>query len=146
MKLTRNFSLEEFCRSDKAEALGIDNAPDRDAIEALAALCKALLQPLRNTLGVSLNISSGYRSEALNAAVGGEDNSQHRRGEAADVYCKTQFRPVDIARSVLSLRLDYDQMILYPTFVHLSYTLRRKNRRQLLYNRRYKGERLDLQE
>jgi hypothetical protein len=141
-QLSKNFTLEEFLESeiDAKDDSFINTIQDNSHIDNLQALCANLLQPLRNALGIALSISSGYRCPELNEAAQGEDNSQHTKGQAADVYCKRQFRPIDIARMVVSLRLDFDQMILYPTFVHLSYTTERKNRKQILYNKLYKGE------
>lgn len=142
MQLTKNFRLQEFLYSitDERNDAYKNIITDDSHIDNLRSLCVNLLQPLRNALGISVCISSGYRCPALNDDVDGEDDSQHLVGEAADVYCKRQFKPIDIARMVVSLRLDFDQMILYPTFVHLSYTTERKNRKQILYNKLYKGE------
>lgn len=61
------------------------------------------------------------------------------KGEAADVACDS---PVKLARLARDLKLPYDQMILYPTFVHFSHKLNGKQRGQILYNKRYKGEQL----
>ena len=51
-------------------------------------------------------------------------------------------KPIEVLRKVIELNLDFDQMIAYPGFVHLSYTTDRKNRKQVLYNKSYKGEKL----
>lgn len=138
-QLSKSFMLSEFLYSDKAIELDIDNEITEGAhLENLRYLCVELLQPLRNALGVGLYISSGYRCPALNEAVEGEDDSQHMTGQAADVYCRRQFTPLDIARMVLALRLPFDQLILYPTMVHLSLT-DGDNRGQILYNKSYQG-------
>lgn len=139
--LSTSFLLAEFVASDTADSLNIDNDITIDAVDNLRYLCAELLQPLRNALGVGVYISSGYRCPALNKAVGGVATSQHTTGQAADVYCRRQFTPLDIARMVVALRLPFDQLILYPTFVHLSLT-DGENRGQILYNHRYKGERI----
>ena len=86
MKLTRNFTLEELCRSTTAERMGIRNIPtDEGGVENLRNLCLEVLQPLRDYVGAPVHINSGYRCKALNLAVGGVKNSQHSRGEAADI-------------------------------------------------------------
>ena len=86
MKLSKNFTLEELIRSDTAERLGIDNVPkDEKVIENLRNLCFEVLQPLRDYVGAPVVINSGYRCPKLNEAVGGVKNSQHCRGEAADI-------------------------------------------------------------
>ena len=84
--LSKNFALEEFIRSSTAERMGIDNVPkDEEVIKNLRNLCLEILQPLRDYVGAPVHINSGYRCKELNEAVGGVKNSQHCRGEAADI-------------------------------------------------------------
>lgn len=86
MRLSKNFTLEEFIRSSTAERMGIDNVPkDEEVIENLRDLCLEILQPLRDYAGAPVHINSGYRCKELNVAVGGVKNSQHCRGEACDI-------------------------------------------------------------
>ena len=90
MRLSKNFTYEEFIRSSTAERMGIDNRPktkeeEKKVIENLRNLCLEVLQPLRDYVGAPVHINSGYRCKALNLAVGGVKNSQHSRGEAADI-------------------------------------------------------------
>ena len=90
MRLSKNFTYEEFIRSSTAERMGIDNRPktkeeENKVIENLRNLCLEVLQPLRDYVGAPVHINSGYRCKALNLAVGGVKNSQHCRGEAADI-------------------------------------------------------------
>ena len=86
MKLSENFTLEELIRSNTAERMGIDNVPkDEKVVENLRSLCLEVLQPLRDYVGAPVHINSGYRCPELNMAVGGVKNSQHCRGEAADI-------------------------------------------------------------
>ncbi|MCH5302230.1 MAG: peptidase M15 [Prevotella sp.] len=87
MQLSENFTLEELTASTTAKARKIDNTPSREEIENLSVLCRRVLQPLRDKYGSSIIVTSGYRSEALNKAVGGVKTSQHRYGEAADIKC-----------------------------------------------------------
>jgi hypothetical protein len=84
MLLSPHFNLSEFTQSERADLLEIPNLPSQEEIEALRALCVAVLEPARVALG-RIYVSSGFRSEALNRAVRGAPESQHRRGEAADV-------------------------------------------------------------
>ena len=90
MRLSKNFTYEEFIRSSTAERMGIDNRPktkeeEKKVIENLRNLCLEVLQPFRDYVGAPVHINSGYRCKALNLAVGGVKNSQHSRGEAADI-------------------------------------------------------------
>lgn len=80
MKLTENFSLNELTRTDT----GLPNEPGMIERANLKALCIFLLQPIRDRAG-ALQVSSGFRSEAVNKVVGGKSTSQHVDGAAADI-------------------------------------------------------------
>lgn len=138
MQLTKNFKLSEFTRSSKATELNIDNTPPPSEVANLKLLCTKLLQPLRDLYGDNMNINSGYRSVELNSAVGGVDSSQHTKGMAADIRCEN---PFELLKTLKNSKLEFDQAILYPTFLHLSYNAN-GNRMQVLYNKGYKGEKL----
>jgi zinc D-Ala-D-Ala carboxypeptidase len=82
--LTEHLTLAEMTYSDTANAQGIDNTPNADAVEELTATCE-LLEKVRDVCGGNpLIVSSAYRCPALNAAVGGASNSAHVWGGAAD--------------------------------------------------------------
>lgn len=85
MNITENFTLEELIQSKTATKLGIKNNPSPEVEKALCILALKVLQPIRNALGQSITVTSGYRSEALNKAVGGAKTSQHLKGEASDI-------------------------------------------------------------
>ena len=139
--ISKNFSYHEFEVSETAHALRIDNTiKSFEVRDAIKALVDNVLQPLRDKARKPLNISSGYRCAELNRKVGGVATSQHCKGEAADVWCAT-LTPYQLARVVLENGIPYDQMILYPSFVHLSYRKEGKQRMQLLYNASYEGKR-----
>lgn len=108
----------------------------------IRALVLNLLQPICDDTGWTCQITSGYRSPELNKAVKGAINSQHVKGEASDnVFKKTiRISSYDVLKKVVELKLDFDQMIAYPTFVHLSYS--KNNRKQILYHSSYRGKRL----
>lgn len=129
MKISKNFTLEELTKSQTAEALKIDNTPAAEQIVNLCALVHHVLQPLRDHYGQPVKISSGYRCQALNKAVGGVSNSQHMRGQAADIKI-TGVAPTQIADYIAN-HLPYDQVILYPTFVHVSYSIQANRRHRL---------------
>lgn len=139
--ISKNFSWHEFEQSDAARQYRIMNiittAEVRDAVKALVV---KVLQPLRDKVGRPLKINSGYRCPELNAKVGGVPTSQHCKGEAADVWCAT-LTPYELAKAILLNGIPYDQMILYPSFIHLSYRADGEQRMQLLYNASYKGKR-----
>ena len=109
MKLTRNFSLAELCKSETASRKGIDNTPTEDVINNLSTLTNMVLQKTRNKLGMVI-VTSGYRSPELNRAIGGSTTSDHCLGFAAD------FEVVDYDNRQLALwikdNLEYNQLIL----------------------------------
>ena len=84
-KLSKNFTLGEFIASDTAKKLGIDNNPTLADIYHMEELCFYVLQPIRDAWGKPIKITSGFRSWALNKAVGGSQTSVHPRGWAADI-------------------------------------------------------------
>ena len=85
MQLSPHFKLVEFTRSATAQARHIDNTPDEKQIKNLKFLCDNVLEPLREQFGPII-IGSGFRCPALNTAVGGVKNSQHKTGEACDIH------------------------------------------------------------
>lgn len=138
--ITKDFSYREFERSEVADAKHICNVITSFAVrDSILALTENVLQPLRDAWGKPLKVNSGYRCKALNAAVGGVPTSQHVKGEAADIATGD---PVKLARLAVKLGLPFDQMILYPTFVHFSHRLNGEQRGQICYNWRYNGEKV----
>ena len=137
----KHFTIEELTSSDRARELGIDNTPDKDSIERLTTLIVEVLDPARELLGKPIVVTSDYRCSVLNTAVGGQLNSQHTKGEAADLQCYNNKYLFDIIRENLS----FDQLILETKdifdrngnktgvreWVHISYK-KGKNRKQVL--------------
>lgn len=82
---TKNFSYDELIASATAKRLGIDNTPTPEEKDNLRRLAIEVLQPIREAWRGPIVVSSGYRSSALNKAVGGVKTSQHLTGEAADI-------------------------------------------------------------
>lgn len=143
--ISKNFSYFEFEHSDIAKEERITNAiTSVDVRDSIKCLVDNLLQPLRDAVKKPLKISSGYRCPQLNShyKIGGSPTSQHTKGEAADVWCAT-ITPYELACKVIELGLRFDQLILYPGFVHLSYKKSGEQRMQILYNKSYKGKKLD---
>lgn len=138
--ISKDFSYREFERSEVADAKHICNViTSFEVRDSILALTENVLQPLRDAWGKQLKVNSGYRCKALNAAVGGVPTSQHVKGEAADIAAGD---PVKLARLAVKLGLPFDQMILYPTFVHFSHKLNGEQRGQICYNWRYTREKV----
>lgn len=143
MKISKNFKKSEFEVSSQFPSL-VEAIP-KSLEPNVEALVLKLLQPICDATGYSCIISSGYRAQMLNVAVGGVPTSMHLKAQAADCVFKHHGLHIDsftILSKVKALNLDFDQMIAYPTFVHLSYTTERPNRKQVLYSKNYKGLRI----
>lgn len=84
MKLSPHFTLEELTRTSYAR---LQDEPSLQVVANLTYLCALVLEPFREKLGKPVAINSGYRSKAVNAAVGGVSDSYHLRGLAADIRC-----------------------------------------------------------
>ena len=113
------FKLEEF----RCRCCGELPASARENIEGLVS---AVLDPVRERFGQPIYVNSGYRCPRHNAAVGGVSASQHMKGEAADI------RPREVGKIIEQLG-KFDQLIYYPSFVHVSWKRSGKNRNQIIY-------------
>tara|TARA_R110002020_G_scaffold132220_1_gene295339 strand:+ start:3028 stop:3489 length:462 start_codon:yes stop_codon:yes gene_type:complete len=138
MKLTENFNLNELVKSQVAERKGIPNNPSGDHIDNLKKLAESVLQPLRNHYESPVIITSGYRSAELCLAIGSSIESQHAKGQAADL----EIIGVSNYDTALWIKnnLDFDQLILEfwkgedepnSGWIHISY-VGKKNRKQSL--------------
>jgi zinc D-Ala-D-Ala carboxypeptidase len=109
MKLSQNFSLAEYSKSNTAVRLDIDNEPDDDHLESALNLFENVIQPIRDEFGPT-RITSGYRSAALNEAIGGSATSQHSKGQACDFECDGTDNK-EVVEWIID-NLDFDQLIL----------------------------------
>lgn len=145
MRLSKNFTLCEFTKSQTAERRGIDNTPQGEHMEAAKALFENVVQPVRDQFGPTV-INSGYRSPELNEAVGGSSKSQHCKGEAADIEVPGVANG-DLANWIVD-NLDFDQVILEfytpgipdSGWVHVSYKADGSNRKSILTATRVDGK------
>ena len=118
---------------------GLLNKPDDGQLIAMQNTAKRLFEPLREWYKKPIIVNSFFRSETVNRIVGGSKTSQHCKGEAIDLtaYDKTENR--NLFFHVLR-ELDYDQLIWekgntdYPNWIHVSFRLNGKNRKQVIYN------------
>ena len=129
----KHFTISELLKSNTALKHKLWNGAPKEAEENLRALVDEVLDPLREAYGKPIRVNSGYRCPRLNNLVGGSPNSQHMRGEAADI------QPVDgneadleVLAQFLIASGKFDQLILYPTFIHVSYRRLGWNRKQIL--------------
>ena len=138
MKLSDNFSLIEFTKSQTAERKGIENTPNEIHTIAMEALCHNILERVRFAFAKPVMINSGYRSPALCEAIGSKSTSQHCNGEAADIEI-FGVSNYDLAKYIEN-NLNFDQLILEcwdgvepnSGWVHVSYVDDTTNRKDVL--------------
>ena len=118
--LSTNFSLEELTRSSTAVQYRLDNTPGAEAVEHLTRTA-VLLEDVRALLGRPLRISSGYRSPAVNKAVGGAATSAHCLGHAVDFVCDG-LTPYEVCQRIRDSGLLFDQLIHeYGRWTHIAF-------------------------
>ena len=133
----KHFTISEMLKSDTAIKQRLWNGANLEVEENLRALVDEVLDPLRERYGKPIYVNSGYRCPKLNQLVNGAANSQHMKGEAADI------RPVKSEKLKVKSELDelvriliengkFDQLIIYPTFLHVSWKRNGNNRKRII--------------
>ena len=133
MRLSKNFTLAEYTKSQTALRNHIDNTPSEQHLEAAKELFDKVVQPVRDRFGPTV-INSGYRGPELNERVGGSPSSQHCLGEAVDIECPG-IPNYDVAMWIAKNTV-FDQVILEfaqkgvpdAGWVHVSYKANGENR------------------
>ncbi len=140
--MSKHFSKQELARCFRANGARCKECPLKqpadklpDGVEGnLEALAEHVLEPAHQRLGKPITVNSGYRCQVHNKAVGGVANSQHMKGEAADVCCEDNER----LAKIIEENGRYDQLIRYKRpngsvrFVHVSWKRNGVNRKQKL--------------
>ena len=129
--LSTYFTLEDLTHSNHALTNNLPNKPNEKQLFNLKMLCTNVLNPLRCLYGHPIYVNSAFRTKEINAAVGGEPDSQHLKGQAADITT----RDADQNRILFGFILahpdivKFDQVILYhknakgcPVFIHISWS------------------------
>lgn len=124
------FTISELTRSATAKRLGINNEPNVAIQNNLVALVENVLDPLRAKWGAPIIVTSGYRCEKLNRVVGGANNSQHAKGQAADIRTVSDSRAdnMKLLRCLINSGIKFDQLICEypdafgrPDWIHVSF-------------------------
>ena len=124
MKISKNFSDKELIVTNQK----IKNEPEFEHWINLTALVHNVMQPTRERFNVPLTVTSGYRSVELNDKINGAKNSQHTKGEAIDFICDKI--PLIKIYNWIKDNLYYDQLILEPSWIHVSFKRDGNNRNQ----------------
>lgn len=136
-RISKNFTLDELTASQTAKQLYIINAPGVDEVCALCALVHNVLQPLRDAMREPIKIGSGYRCTRLNKAVGGVANSQHTKGQAADLCIDGDMKKGKRWFEWIKTHCQFDQLIWEHNakgsyWVHVSFRADGLNRKQVI--------------
>lgn len=143
------FSIRELTKSMNAVKRGIDNTPNAEQRQSLIDLVEHVLDPLRERWGAPIIVSSGFRNPTVNRLAGGGANSQHLKGEAADIHTVSDSRSdnMRLLRSLLSSDIEFDNVIAEnvdsygrPDWIHVSFTSKRKNRKLKTTMRKVNGK------
>lgn len=131
------FTIEELCNSEVAERKGIDNTPNAVQYHNLVKMIDNLLDPIREMWGDIIIVNSGFRSEKLNKAVGGVENSDHKKGCAVDMRARDIRDNGELFTKIVGSGLSFRQLIWeqgnrdYPKWIHISY-VEGDNKRQII--------------
>ena len=109
--ITMHFTIEELCASQTAKVKGISNTPNMQQMINLVYLTAYVLEPLRVAMGEPIKIGSGFRCQQLNKAVGGVTNSQHMKGQAADLCIDGDIKKGKKWFAYIRDHLPFDQLI-----------------------------------
>lgn len=139
--VTMHFTIEEMYASATAKAKGINNKPNMQQMINLVYLCAYVLEPLRVAMDEPIKIGSGFRCQELNKVVGGVYNSQHMKGQAADLCIDGDIEKGKRWFNYIKKNLPFDQLIWEHNaagvyWVHVSFVFPDfgKNRKKVINN------------
>lgn len=147
--ISKHITFNAATRSNTAKLKGLSNTPPKRVIAIMKITAEAVFEPVRNFFNKPIFVSSFYRSPLVNKATGSTsgDNAGHPTGEAIDVDAQVLggLTNAEIFWFIY-YNLEFDQLIWEfgnddePDWVHVSYTQRKKNRKQVLKAVRVKGK------
>ena len=137
-KISKHISYKEATRSITALRLGIDNTPFEYELGNMKAVAENIFEPLRLWVGGAIKVTSFFRSEKLNQAIGGSVFSQHCQGRAIDIDDVYGYKTNAEMFNYIKDNLDFDTIIWEfgtddnPDWIHVSYVSNERNRGRVL--------------
>ena len=134
----KHFTISEMIKSDTAISRRLWNGASLEVEENLRALVEQVLDPLRERYGKPIYVNSGYRCPELNILVNGAANSQHMKGEAADITAGSPVENLKLAKMIEEAG-NFDQLIYEhmkdgkPQWLHVSWKRHGLNRQRVLF-------------
>ena len=143
--ISQHISEKEATKSITALRLGIDNTPNSYHRNNMKTLAANVFEPLREWVGGPIKITSMYRSQELNDAIGGSKTSQHCKGQAIDIDDIYGHKTKAEMFEYIKDNLEFDTLIWEfggdnPDWLHISYVDREKNRSRILKAVRDQGK------
>jgi len=128
------FTIYELCFSNNAKTNVINNTPSASVKQNLETLIENVLDPLREKYGNPITVNSGYRSPELNKILKGAVNSQHIKGEAADITAGNKEENKKLFELIKQSGI-YDQLIDESNYswIHVSYKNNGGNRMEIVH-------------
>lgn len=134
----KNFIPAEFFASETAVERNIKNYTEEPAVIANLNVVASKMQEIRNLLGESIRINSGYRCIDLNRALGSKDTSQHILGQACDFICPRFGTPAQIVECLMKNNIEVDQCLEEGSWIHISIVKENRNQFASLKNGEFK--------
>lgn len=137
-RISKHISYKEATRSITAIRLGIDNKPFEYELGNMKAVAENIFEPLRKWVGGAIKVTSFFRSEKLNKAIGGSVSSQHCQGRAIDIDDVYGYKTNAEMFQYIKNNLDFDNLIWEfgtddnPDWIHVSYVSNERNRGRVL--------------
>ena len=136
-KISKHISYKEGIHSNTALRKGLDNTPNKEQLKCMQDIAEGLFEPLREWVGGPIKITSMFRGEPVNTAIGGSKSSQHMKGQALDLDDVFGYKTNAEMYHYIKDNLDFDQLIWEfgddnnPNWIHISYVTHRENRKKL---------------
>ena len=145
-KISKHISYKECMHSNTALRRGLDNTPNKAQLECMSIIAEELFEPLRKWVGGPIKITSMFRGEPVNTAIGGSKNSQHMKGQALDLDDTFGHKTNAEMYHYIKDNLEFDQLIWEfgddenPNWIHVSYVGKISNRNRCLLAYKKEGK------
>ena len=146
MRISEHVSYREATKSNTATRRGIDNTPSDYEITNMVGVAENIFEPLRKWVGGPIKITSMYRCEELNRAIGGSSRSQHCEGRAMDLDDTFGYKTNKEMFEYIRENLNFDNLIYEfgddnnPDWIHVSYISDDENRNRVMRAEKINGK------
>jgi zinc D-Ala-D-Ala carboxypeptidase len=145
-RISEHISYREAIKSNTATRLGIENIPDDYQVTNMVGVAHHVFEPLREYVGGPIKITSFFRCEDLNQAIGGSSRSQHCQGRAIDLDDTFGHKTNAEMYHYIKENINFDQLIwefgddTNPDWIHVSYISEDENRGRCLRAEKINGK------